>query len=87
MNILPALTIGLSFGLVAGVLVYHVIGYFEADVESSLNSVEEEFSIRETMVVPANSVTIMFNGKAKTMAIPSLGKYEIVINKIQQLEK
>ena len=31
MNLLPALTIGLSFGLLAGLLVYYIIGYFEAN--------------------------------------------------------
>jgi len=40
MNLLPALTIGLSFGLVAGLVVYYVIDYFEADEKTDQNTPE-----------------------------------------------
>lgn len=38
MSLLPALTIGLMFGLVAGIVVYFVIGYFETDKNVSRES-------------------------------------------------
>lgn len=40
MNLLPALTIGLSFGLVVGLVVYYVLDYFEANEKISRDTSE-----------------------------------------------
>lgn len=44
MNLLPALTIGLTFGSVVGIVVYYIIDYFETDEEVSRNSSKLIFS-------------------------------------------
>lgn len=38
MSLLPALTIGLMFGLVAGIVVYFIIDYYEAEKTESRES-------------------------------------------------
>lgn len=87
MAFLLALTIGLACGLTAGVLVYSVISYFEKDPKNSQITVKNELSKMKIEVVPANCVMVVFNGKAKIIAIPSLNNYEVVSNQEQLLER
>lgn len=78
MAFLIALSIGLTCGLTAGVLVYCVISYFEKDPESNQIAVKEVSSKMKLEVVSSNCVTVIFNGKAKIMAIPSSNQVQLL---------
>jgi len=82
MNLLPALTIGLSFGLLAGLLVYYIMDYFEAEEKERKGSHEHELT-----VASSNCVEVVFNGQAKTIELPPLEKRTIVSEQIQWVEK
>jgi len=82
MNLLPALTIGLSFGLLAGLLVYYLMDYFEADEKERKSSHENERTIASS-----NYVEVVFNGQAKTFELPPLEKRTIASEQIQWVKK
>ena len=88
MNLLPALTIGLSFGLVAGLVVYYVIDYFEADEKIDQNTPEtvsaakpiKHITNKRTFTIDLQNVDLEDNLQETKTTVKPTNCVEVVFN-------